>query len=467
MSTKWNPDSLSRITNVTLVDPETGRCETGVDLVLEGHRIADVETRRRDVTRSFDGEGLYAIPGLIDAHLHALGPLYGEIPTALDLPWVFRQQRRNLRTLLRAGITTIRDMAAPLKLVRSLSRRAARFEIESPRILYAGPMLTTPGGYPHYLGKLPLPLRVFTGPIREEIRDLADVRRVVEEVLASGAQCVKVAYQRSAYDDARSPLPYLSPSLIAALTREANRLGSSVALHNVYLDDLRTLRGVPFDSLEHMPIDAPMEEADVADVAARRIPVTSTLAAYGLFEYVDEVRDVVEREPERFEPKPRRFLRQTYDALLRGEMPNDHFGESFLATGSRHMRANLKRCVDAGAPLLFGTDTGSAVGLPGCPWIEFEELRRAGFSQQQALASATSSAADILGLPDLGRLRPGARADITLLRRNPLEDWQATRHVAAVFRDGRLVHRAPGSSARPAGRNSRPALSFASDRPVQ
>ncbi|MCA9521640.1 MAG: amidohydrolase family protein [Myxococcales bacterium] len=439
MQKEWNPSGLDRICNVTLVDPESGSSEWGVDIDIDGHRIGELASSRKPRARPFDGEGLYAIPGLIDAHLHALGPLYGDLPTPTDLLWVFRQQKRNLRALLRSGITTIRDMAAPLKLVRSLSRRAARFEIESPRILYAGPMLTTPGGYPHYLGKLPLPLRLYTGAIREEIRNQDDVRRVVEELHASGAQCVKVAYQRTAYDDARSPLPTLSPSLIAALVREADRYGLSVALHNVYLDDLRTLRGVPFDSLEHLPIDAPMEEDDVAELVARQIPLTSTLAAYGLIDHIDELIAIVEREPERFEAKPRQFLRATYAALKRGVIPNQFFGESLITTGSRYMRENLKRCVDAGAPLLFGTDTGSGVGLPGCPWFELEQLERAGFTRQQALVSATCGAADILGQPDLGRIRPGARADITLLAANPLDDLQATREVVAVVRDGRLV----------------------------
>jgi enamidase len=59
-----------------------------------------------------------------------------------------------------------------------------------------------------------------------------------------------------------------------------------------------------------------------------------------------------------------------------------------------------------------------------------------------ALRSATSSAARLLGVPDAGLLEPGAVADLVILDGDPVTDIGALRRVSAVLRDGRLVHRA-------------------------
>lgn len=446
MSTQWKPKELRSIRGVRLVGLEDSAKQAEsqpVRIDLVGHRIGQIRADGGRATMpaatSFDGRGLYAMPGLIDGHVHALGFLSSEVPGPFDLPWVFRQQKRNLAALIRSGITTARDMGAPLKLVRRLSREASRFEMPAPRLLYAGPMLTTPGGYPHYLGKLPLPIRVATGPIRVELNSAVAARRAVEEVAAAGASCVKMAYQSAGYDDGRTPLPVLPKATMLAVIEEAHRLGLKVALHNVYLKDLRALADVPFDSLEHVPIDDPMTESDIASFAQRGIPVSSTLGAYGMLDHIDDLAEAVENDDFRFEPKPRRFLRATYKSLRRGVVPHELFGDEMVKTGARWMRVNLRGLHEAGVRTVFGTDTGSGIGLPGCPVWEFRQLERAGFSRREILQSATSIAAEAIGRPELGHLKAGSTADILLLRRNPLDSIEAIVEVAAVIRDGRLV----------------------------
>jgi imidazolonepropionase-like amidohydrolase len=60
------------------------------------------------------------------------------------------------------------------------------------------------------------------------------------------------------------------------------------------------------------------------------------------------------------------------------------------------------------------------------------------------MRAATSSAADLLRLPDAGRVAPGARADLVLYDADPLEEIDAVRKPAAVWKGGALVTGAAG-----------------------
>lgn len=96
-----------------------------------------------------------------------------------------------------------------------------------------------------------------------------------------------------------------------------------------------------------------------------------------------------------------------------------------------------------GAPLLAGSDTpndglGPGEGLHR----ELGELRAAGLSPFEALACATTAPARFLGHDDEGTVAPGNRADLVLVRRNPLVDLTALAEIEAVVVAGRLLRRA-------------------------
>jgi imidazolonepropionase-like amidohydrolase len=117
--------------------------------------------------------------------------------------------------------------------------------------------------------------------------------------------------------------------------------------------------------------------------------------------------------------------------------------------------ASIRVLEDARVPILAGTDSpvgGMVFGasLHG----ELELLVRAGLSPKQALAGATALTAKHFGLSDRGRIAPGARADLVLVRGNPLTDIKATRRITAIWKAGRRVKRDPPPP--PASATSRP-----------
>jgi imidazolonepropionase-like amidohydrolase len=88
---------------------------------------------------------------------------------------------------------------------------------------------------------------------------------------------------------------------------------------------------------------------------------------------------------------------------------------------------------EAGVPLLAGTDTF----VPGHSLHdELGLLVRAGLSPLEALRTATTAPADLLGVADRFGVAQGMAADLVLLRENPLVDITNTRSVEAVVVGG-------------------------------
>ena len=89
----------------------------------------------------------------------------------------------------------------------------------------------------------------------------------------------------------------------------------------------------------------------------------------------------------------------------------------------RNRRLFVRELSRAGARILLGTDAGIDVVAPGTSiHDELRELVASGLSPFDALRAGTTSAAEFLGMPDVGRIAVGARADLLLVRGNPLAD---------------------------------------------
>lgn len=100
---------------------------------------------------------------------------------------------------------------------------------------------------------------------------------------------------------------------------------------------------------------------------------------------------------------------------------------------------NLSRFLEGGGQVVYGTDMGNAGPPPGIDPTEIALMVTAGMTVPQALASATSGAADYLGLAGLGRIAVGATADLVLVDGNPAEEPAALARTVMVVRAGRVI----------------------------
>jgi imidazolonepropionase-like amidohydrolase len=212
------------------------------------------------------------------------------------------------------------------------------------------------------------------------VADATEATRAVAELAAAGAAVVKVAL-----DDRVGPT--LPGPVLAAVVAAARRHGLGVTAHVGTAREAEKALTAGVAELAHWPFDRrTLPEGLIARLAAS-VTVVPTL---------------------HIRPSPAR-------------------------------RRGVRRFVELGGRVLYGTDLGNQ-GPP--PAVDVEELRllvAAGLSPAQALAAATSAAADHLGLAGAGRVTPGAAADLLLVAGDPLTDLAALASVRLVTRDGRVA----------------------------
>src|SRR5262249_15020285 len=132
--------------NAGLLDTAAGEIRTGSSVRIEGDRIVDVAVeqslRAGDNVRRIDVRGPTLMPGLIDAHLHAL--ITSVAPGAADRPvmLIAMEARALLERMLRRGFTTVRDVAGA---VRGLSLAMEKGLFDGPRLFYSGRALSQTG----------------------------------------------------------------------------------------------------------------------------------------------------------------------------------------------------------------------------------------------------------------------------------------------------------------------------------
>jgi len=229
------------------------------------------------------------------------------------------------------------------------------------------------------------------GPARP-VDGAAEAVEAVAGLAADGATVIKVAL-----DDRVGPT--LAPPVLAAVVEAAGERGLAVTAHVGTAAEAAKALDAGVGELAHWPFDPHPLPDDLVDRLAGSVVAVPTL-------HID--------------PSPAR-------------------------------RDGVRRFVERGGRVVYGTDLGNQGPPPGVDVEELRLLLEAGLAPGQALAAATSLAADHLGLAGAGRVAAGATADLLLVEGDPLADLAALTRVRLVTRDG-VVARGPGPGhARPAG----------------
>jgi imidazolonepropionase-like amidohydrolase len=331
------------------------------------------------------------LPGLVDLHVH------------LPPPGSFGEGRLHALLYLAHGVTSVRDTGsvrgASLRLADSGSRKA---EV-APRVFACGPFLD---------GRRPQ----WPGSRRVASADEADA--AIAELVERGARCAKL------YNGLDGPT---TRALIAA----ARRRELPVVAHVPRAASLADLAGAEVQHLmgatrcwswlgpaeiqhyvdasrehgiAHTPTLVAFARRDGRDLAAFPAPLLPFAGALRSWEPVP-----AERCPDSPELRLERMRRLTL-ALHAGDVP-----------------------------IRVGTDTPLGGLLPGAALhAELAELAAAGLPTELALRAATRDAAEALGWPELGRIAPGAPADLALFRDDPSADLSALATLEAVVVRGTL-----------------------------
>jgi imidazolonepropionase-like amidohydrolase len=433
------------LVGATLHDGLGGPPVTDAVVVLREGRIEAAGPR--DTTPVPEGvevvdlTGRFLTPGLIDTHVHysqtgwADGrpdsrDVTDQYPYAEVVADLERHPERFHRAFLAAGVTTVFDVGG-YPWTRRLGEVTEQDPL-APHVLATGPLLAT-----WVPDALALPDRgQFISLDQFASHDSVELARdAVAAAVAGGADAVKVwIVLRGA-----GGLERYEPAIRAA-GAACQELGIPLVVHATDLESARLAVDAGARLLVHSVDDQPVDQAFVDALVENDVAYCPTLTVtdgYGWL-FAGEVPAALEATLDEVHPSVAARVRATNELPRMDETALQGLWARFEGL-SQVMAGNLATLHEAGVRVVAGTDAGNPLTLHGPSMLpELLAMQAAGLSAQAVLVSATSAAAEALGRQDLGRVAPGAVADLLILDEDPGADIGALSSLTHVVRAGTL-----------------------------
>lgn len=381
-----------------------------------------------------DGNGLFVVPGYTDSHVHL---------------W---NSQNDLLLYLANGVTQVREMhGRPHHLQWKKEIASGRL---GPDIYVVAAQLAS---YGFWEG-----LWVGWTSRRNVVRSPPGTAGTIETLVDQGYDAVKASsfLSREKYIQASQVTRDMSVPFVGHLPQSANLsdLWASNQTEVAHVEELVKALAREFGRVRSTNADEFLAHVrtrrdDVAEqIVANGIQVTSTLALSESFGRQATDLESLLPEVALGYVNPGVAAGQAMGWLpdvnpyrvpdsFRTEGWRDRNGTYWAAYAQAH-RLMLKALLDAGASILVGTDANVPVMVPGLSMHqEMQALVAAGMPPAQVLASATSRPGRWMKW-NVGRIEEGYRANLVLLRENPLEDIGATASIETVIINGRLLSRA-------------------------
>jgi imidazolonepropionase-like amidohydrolase len=383
----------------------TGAVLAAADVVIEDGRIVEVGPGL-DGDRGVDCAGKAVLPGLFDCHVH-LAFRYEDFDeyARMQEPFsvAFFRMVENLRTTLALGITTVRDASGADAGLRLAVEEGT---LVGPRMQISVNMLSMTGG--HNDPWLPSGTRgifgtAYPGMPPGVCDGVEGVSRAVREMIRAGADVIKIASSGGFLSPADDPMePNFSQEEVDAIVSTAADLGTWVMSHAHGPEGIKRAIRAGVRSIDHGTY---LDEEAAAMMVERGTWLVPTLTA-------GDTTDELAKDPN---------VAASVREKLRG-LGRPEFDAFRLAA-------------EAGVKVAMGTDC--PVAPHGTNLNELTHMAANGFTPEQALVAATSSAAELMGLQDeLGTLEPGKRADVVVVDGDPFVFETLKERIAQVWKDG-------------------------------
>jgi imidazolonepropionase-like amidohydrolase len=397
-------ESGALLAGLTVVNPGEGR-EPGRSIEVRGERITRIAPGPLEgASEAYAGS--FALPGLVDLHVHH--------PPALAV----RQRELFDLLFLAHGVTSVRDTGSFDGRLLAYRRRVDAGELAGPRIFACGAILD--GDPPGWPGARP-------------VRDAAEASAAVARLAAEGVDCVK------AYNN-------LDEASFVAIRQAAVAHGLPVVAHVPHRMPFERVAGVEVEHLMGLADDwSDLSERDVDRYVFHSLRFglvhTPTLVVFAQAAHLERSASLAADPAVRRLP---RFYRELLWNPARNPLvfrltPGDwhDLGVRFAA-----MQRVVRRLHDSGVRILAGSDTPNPYVVPGAGLqAELVHLAGAGLGLEEAWAAATRRAGEALRVPGLGRLVEGAPADFAIYGADPSRDPAAFTTLRAVVARGRLYSR--------------------------
>jgi imidazolonepropionase-like amidohydrolase len=383
-----------------------GKLWTDAIVIVEGDRIRTVTTDPAAIPAGaevIDLSKFTGLPGLIDVHTHMTmytdetpgEPMLKQLtsnPPAVEL---FLARKGAMRTL-EAGVTTVRDLGADQYLDIAMRDLINRGEMTGPRMFVCG--------YGLYITNTPY--KSGLNPPAGGIADgVPEVLKVVRQQVAAGADVIKM-YASTGTDDDVTGFETYSYEEIKAAVDAAHQFGKKIAIHSYGPDGARDAVRAGTDSLEHA---TDMDDATILEMAKRGTYYVPTIDHNRY--YIDNGNKI-------------------------GYAPG--YKEKLQVFIARNLET-ARKAYKAGVKFAMGSD--AIYTMFGQNTRELGWFVKAGMTPEQALRTATTNAAALLGKEkELGAVDTGYFADLVAVDGDPTVDINVVLYnVKWVMKGGAVV----------------------------
>lgn len=346
------------------------------------------------------------LPGLIDLHVHLTGDPGGDFWKEAVEPdeWGVVVGAKNARLTALAGFTTVREAGSAQHTGFALRRGTAEGTIPGPRIIAAGPALSIVGGHGDVSGFRPEVNRILASGYA--CTGAVECAEKVRRASQNGADWIKITATGGVLSQQGRGLgAHFTSEEMKSIADTAHSLGLKVMAHAHGARGIEAASEAGIDTIEHGTY---LDDAAIQAMKANGTVLVPTLMA---FQGISE-----------------RLGKGVYTPVV----------EEKVRAVAEAAKVFMGKARDAGVKIAFGTDSG--VYEHGRNAGEFRLMMGQGMSSREALASATTVAAEVLEMENqIGRLAPGYSADIIAVDGNPLQDATVLENVDWVMVRGRVI----------------------------
>lgn len=391
------------IMNVNIVDVIKGRVLENQDIFIDGDRIVLISSNNKSLKAQagilINLPEHYVIPGLFDMHVH--------LATNPSGFYDIEQTKRQLAFLLKHGVTGIRDMAGDIRALSYLNRQSLTDEIASPNIFYSAlfageSFFSDPRTHSSTMGLTPGNV-----PWMQSVNEDSDIKNLINKALGSGVSGIKL------YGD-------LTQTQVKSVIKQASEMNVPVWGHAAVIP-----------AKPHELVDA-----GITSVSHSALLAWSTTAK--------NPQDAKERYTD-FEID---ITHPTFLDMLKKMAANNVYLDATISTFKNHKTEFVynngikaaKAAHQAGVPFVVGTDNTYNF------WKSFPSVydemislnQDIGLSEMEVIQAATINAARLMKVDaEVGSIEIGKKADLVILKENPLTNIEAMKSAVLTFKNGK------------------------------